>query len=249
MAKSLRAWGRAAGIIDNNGKLTRLSGYIFRDYDPFLERVESVALLHWLIASNVGRFTATAWVFNFLRGDFFSMREALTGFKNYLASDNAYYSEGTLRGDIDPVLRMHTSIEDSDNDDRFFSQIGLLTRKRSEGRTLFTRTWEYERIHVSSKLLLYSLFQSLAWRSTASSALSDLYMASGGRIAPGTIWGFTRDGFFAAVEQLDRDPHSGVSLSVMPGEDALLSVNGDRGVSCARGDLSMSNSLFFKESH
>ena len=250
MAKSMRAWGRAARLLHDDGRISDMAKRLFVTHDPYLERGESVALLHWLIASNSQRFTAGAWVFNILRGDAFSLGDAVSGFKDYLASNNADYADGTLRGDMEPVLRMHAVASDShseEHDDRFFSQLRLLTAKRIEGRTVYKRTWEHERSHVSEKLLSHALLRTLAGRATASSALSELYMASGGRAAPGAIFGFSRDGFFDAVERLDRTGCGGVSLSTMPGEDALLTARTDLGRLCAASKTEAIDSWFFGE--
>ena len=248
MAKSMRAWGRAAGLLRDNGEIAGIASRLFGRYDRYLERGESVALLHWLIASNSQGFTSVAWAFNFLRGDVFSIGDAVSGFKNHLASDHAEYADGTLRGDMEAGLRMHTPVSDTspdDSDDRFFSQLRLLSARRDGPRSAYSRTWQYERAHVSEKLLLHALLQSLARRGTASSALSELHMGTAGRTAPGVVFGLSRDGFFAMVERLDRAANSGLSLSTMPGEDALLTIHGHMGEACVAGDLGLIDERFF----
>ena len=248
MAKSMRAWGRAARMIHDDGHISDMAKRLFVTHDPYLERGESLALLHWLIASNSQRFTAGAWVFNNRRGEAFTLRDAVSGFKDYLASNNAIYADGTLRGDMEPVLRMHSAASDSHSeeyDDRFFSQLRLLAVKRTEGRSVYKRTWRNERSHVSAKLLLHALLRTLAERATASSALSELYMASAGHAAPGAIFGFSRDGFFSAVERLDRNGSGGLSLSTMPGQDALLTARTDFGRLCAASNTEAIDSWFF----
>ena len=249
MAKSMRAWGRAAGLLHDDGGISPTARRIFGTYDRYLERGESVALLHWLLASSSQGFTAVAWAFNFLRGGDFSVGDAVEGFKEHLASDSAEYADGTIRGDMEPVLRMHANgglVPGSDDgDDRFFSQLRLLSVRREGTRSAYSRTWEYERAYISDKLLLHALLQSLARRGTASSALSELHMGTAGRTAPGVVFGLSRDGFFAMVEQLDRVAGSGLSLSTMPGEDALLTASGHMGEACVAGDLESIDKRFF----
>lgn len=249
MAKSMRAWGRAAGLLHDDGGISPTARRIFDSYDRYLEHGESIALLHWLLASNSQGFTAVTWAFNFLRGGDFSTADAVGGFKEHLASDNAEYADGTLRGDMEPTLRMHANDGNSpgpdDGDDRFFSQLRLLSVRREGTRSAYSRTWEHERVHVSEKLVLHALLQSLARRGTASSALSELYMGTAGRTAPGVVFGLSRDGFFAMVERLDRAADSGLSLSTMPGEDALLSACGEMGEACVTGDLDVIDQRFF----
>lgn len=237
-------------MLHDDGRISDMAKRLFVTRDPYLERGESVALLHWLIASNSQRFTAGAWVFNNRRGEAFTLQEAVTGFKDHLASNKAIYADGTLRGDMEPVLRMHSAASDShteEYDDRFFSQLRLLTGKRKGSHFVYARTWRNERSHVSEKLLSYALLRTLAERATASSALSELYVASAGRAAPGAIFGFSRDGFFSAVERLDRNGFGGLSLSTMPGQDALLTANAEFGPLCAASETEAIDYRFFGE--
>lgn len=248
MAKSMRAWGRAAALIGDDGKVSDMARYLFDSHDPYLERGESVALLHWLIASNVRGYTAAAWAFNLARSGSFTMQDAVSDFRNHLKSKGSTYAAGTLRGDVEPVLRMHAGWGDApldEIDDRFFSQLRLLTASRADRRTVYSRTWMPRRLHVSDGLLLYTLLQSLARRGTASATLSSLHSGEGNQASPGVVFGLTRDGFWEAAERLDRDKKSGLSLSTMPGEEALLSATGDLGAACARSDLSLLDARFF----
>ena len=248
MAKSMRAWGRAAGVLDDDGQITDLAKHLFVRFDPFLERGESIAFLHWQIASNIQRFTAGVWVFNLLLDDQFTLSDAIAGFIQYLSSTNSKYAAGTLRGDLEPVLRMHTPASDAKNEDigdRFFSQLGLLARDKAERQQVFKRTWANERVHVSDRIIEHALLSSLAKRRTSSSALSTLYLTRETLACPGTVFGFTKDGFFSSVERLCRHTDSGLALSTMPGEDALLTVRGGLAEICASGDSAGVDSLFF----
>lgn len=248
MAKSMRAWGRAAGFLSRDGRITDRAKVFFADYDPYLERGESIALLHWFIASNRQAFTAAAWLFNCVRLTAFGPSEATAAFREYLASSGASYSEGTLRGDIEPVLRMHAGWSGTyrdDTDDRFFSQLRLLASTQDDGRTAYSRTWEDERPQVSERLVLLAILQSLASRGTASSAISELYLAAAGEPSPGAVFGLSREGFFAVVERLQRDASSGFSLTAMPGDDALVTALGGLGEACSRRDASSISSRFF----
>ena len=248
MAKAMRAWGRAAGFLSRSGRITSTAKVFFGKYDPYLERGESVALLHWLIASNLRAFSAAAWLFNCVASPAFRPGDATTAFRDHLASNGANYSDGTLRGDIEPVLRMHAGWSGTyrdEVDDRFFSQLRLLTSTRTNGRTTYSRTWEYERPQVSESLVLLALSQSLANRGTASSTIAELHLGTAGQPSPGAVFGLNREGFFAVVEQLARDASSGLSLNAMPGDDALVTALGELGEACSRGDAPGMSSRFF----
>lgn len=249
MAKSMRAWGRAAGLIQDDGEISRLGNQMFQTYDKYLERGESVALLHWLIASNTTCFTSVAWVFNFVRTDTFTLEDSVTGFRNHLAMNGAQYADATLRGDIEAGVRMHalgTGATPYDDEARFFSRLRFLSVKRVGTRSEYSRTWEDSRNQVSDRLLLYSVLQSLARRKTATSALSELYAASEGRSSPGIVFGLSRNGFFELVESLSQNSKGDLKLSTMPGEDALLSAHGNTGKICSTRDLNSIDAWFFE---
>ena len=250
MAKSLRAWGRAAGLLHDDGRISDLARWLFGEHDPFLEHSESVALLHWLIASNHRNFTAVSWIFSRAGSGTFTTQDATSEFRDYIALNGATYAMGTLRGDIEPILRMHGGWSDpptDEMDDRFFSQLRLINVKRAERTTFYSRSWASRRSCLSDDILLYALLQCLVRRGTPSSALSDLHMARTDQAAPGVAFGLTRDGFFGMVERLDRDSRSGVSLSTMPGEDAMLTATGDNATACARRDLGFVNQRLFQQ--
>ena len=248
MAKSMRAWARAAGCVQANGAITDTAKHLFRR-DRYLERGESVAILHWLIASNTHQFSAGTWAFNFLRGGDFTLGDAVSQFHNYLSDENAHYSEGTLRGDVEPILRMHAANNERlsvDSDDRFFLPLRLLSAKRKNARTIYQRMWTDNPVHVSDKLLAFAVLQTLAHRETASSPLSDLFASSSSRAAPGIIFGFSRDGFFSAAERLEKQNGGPISLATMPGNDALLTARGKWEGLCATGNTSAVDAWFWK---
>lgn len=250
MAKALRAWGRAARLLHADGRIAEIGKCLFGTLDPYLERRQSVALLHWLIASNPLGFTAAAWLFNYNRRDTFTVDCAVSAFRDHLTSSGSTYATGTLRSDMEPVLRMHAGLRDrrdEETDDRFFSQLRLISAKRPGRRTVFARTWEHNRPYLSDGLLLYALLQSLAQRKTASAALSSLHMGGAHQTAPGAVFGLSRDGFFTRVEHLARDASTPLSLSALPGEDAMLLVTGEIADACARGDIAAIDQRFFAE--
>ena len=248
MAKALRAWARAARLLHADGRIADIGKRLFRQIDPYLERRQSVALLHWLVASNSLGFTAGTWLFNHNRSSTFTAGGATSAFRDFLTSGGATYAMGTLRSDMEPVLRMHTDSHDAhrdETDDRFFSQLRLITLKRPDRPMTYSRTWEHSRPYLSDGLLLYALLQSLAQRKTPSATLSSLHMGSARQTAPGAVFGLSREGFFTMTEHLTRQLDSPISLSTMPGEDAMLLVTGEAASACAQGDLPAIDRRFF----
>lgn len=248
MAKSMRAWARAAGCVHADGTITDTARHLF-DHDPYLERGGSIALLHWLIASNMHQFSAGTWTFNSLRDGAFTAGEAVSRFQNYLSDENAPYSEGTLRGDLEPILRMYATNNErlsAGSDDRFFLQLRLLSAKRRNTRNIYQRIWTDNPVHVSDKLLTFAVLQTLTHSETASAPLSDLFASNNGRAAPGIIFGFSRDGFFSAAERLERQRGGAISLATMPGNDTLLTARGKWEKSCATGNTSALHKWFWR---
>ena len=67
MVKSIKHWSVATKVCDKEFNLTKFGKSLFgkkNSYDPYLERVETLWLLHWMISSDE---TLTTWyyVFNY----------------------------------------------------------------------------------------------------------------------------------------------------------------------------------------
>ena len=251
MAKALRIWALASGVIDNNGQFSPLARRLFVIHDPFLEKEDSIALLHWLISSNVEQFTANTWLFNFFRASTFTLTDSVTHFSKYLSARGKNYADGTIRADVETAVRMHAGVYDKkfdEVDDRFFYPLRLLTKRNVEGRMQFTRTWEHNRPQVSPAVLNYALLQVLAKRQTNSSSLTDLYIASNNNTTPGATFGFTLDGFFTAIENIvNLHPHR-YSFVSMPGGNFSFQVEGRIGKDCEKGNLEIADQVYFQDS-
>ncbi len=252
MAKSLAVWAAAVGIITKDReRLEPLAEYLFIQHDPFLERGESVALLHWLIAANMKNFTANVWLFNYFHARKFSSQDAVASFSRYLSSQNATYAVGTITVDVETAVRMHIGVHDRELDDdvgdRFFYPLRLLAKTKIDGRTVFSRTWEEKRHQVTPKLLLYAIIQSLAQRRSAKASLiADLYEPQAEYAGPGTVFGLTKDGFFIMVEDIAKEHARQITLHPMPGGDVTIQLKGALGRPCEKGDAQAANEFFFK---
>lgn len=250
MAKSMRAWGRVSGVLDDRGEITRLGKRLFIDHDPFLERPESIAFLHWQIAANVERASAAAWAFNRIIDDRFSTDDAIIDFVQHLSSTTgAVYSKGTVRRDVEAVIRMHTHDANGlseDIGDRFFAQLGLLAEGGPGRRGRHRRTWKTNRVHVTERVVEHALLSSLAKRKTESSTLSSLYLNRNALTSPGVVFGLTSDGFYGSVERICRMRQAPLSLSAMPGGDSLLVACGEWGEICKNGRTADVDERFFE---
>jgi len=250
MAKSMRAWGRVSGVLDDGGEITRLGRRLFVDHDPFLERPESIAFLHWQIAANVERASAAAWAFNRITDDRFTTDDAIGNFVQHLTSTaGTAYSKGTVRGDVEAVIRMHTrdpSGLNEDIGDRFFAQMGLLVEGGRGRQGGHRRTWKSSRAHVTQRVVEHALLSSLAKRRAESSTLSSLYLNRNALASPGVVFGLTSDGFYGSVERICRRRQAPLSLSAMPGGDSMLVACGKWREFCRNGRTADVDELFFE---
>ena len=250
MAKSMRAWGRVSGVLGDGGEITRLGKRLFVDHDPFLERPESIAFLHWQITANVERACAAAWAFNRITDDRFTTDEAIGNFIQHLSSAaGVAYSKGTVRGDVEAVIRMHTRDANNLNEDigdRFFAQMGLLTEGGRGRQGRHRRTWESNRAHVTERVVEHALLSSLAKRRAESSTLSSLYLNRNALASPGVVFGLTSDGSYSSVERICRRRQAPLSLAEMPGGDSMLVACGRWGEICRNGQTAHVDDRFFE---
>ncbi len=250
MAKSLRIWALATGVLGEAGSFNPLAKKLF-GHDPYLEQVDSIALLHWLICSNLARMTANAWLFNYFSVGQFTIKQAVASFREYLMTSEASYAEGTVRVDIETALRMYTSVHDRssfDMDDKFFYPLGLFTVRRIDGKPTFARTWETERPLISRKVLSYAVVRTLSARKVNSSPVSDLYASSFQHSSPGVVFGFTNEGFFAALEDLVQSGAKKFAMTSLPGGDFEFTAKAGLGQRCKKGDASCADDAYFGKS-
>jgi hypothetical protein len=165
MVKSLRYWMKAFGLMEENGAsgahLTDI-GEIIAEYDPYLEDLFTLWIMHSYIAKN--REEATTWYMYFNRCDAEDLEKSeieailLREIKKYAAGQS--FSEKSLSNDVDVLLNMYSkNREQSDPEDKNvspFSQLSLI--KCIDGR--------YVKCHPNKKtfsemVVLYELMQLL----------------------------------------------------------------------------------------
>ena len=110
MVKSIKHWSVATKVCDKEFNLTKFGKSLFgkkNSYDPYLERVETLWLLHWMISSDE---TLTTWyyVFNYHQSIILN-KETLS---NDLISIGKFskwkgMSPNTIKRDIDCFIRTY----------------------------------------------------------------------------------------------------------------------------------------------
>lgn len=141
MVKSLRYWMKAFGLTVENGSagamLSKL-GTIIAKYDPYIENIFTLWILHSAIAKN--KQDATTWYmyFNHCEADDFDKTEIeavlLREVKKYASGQS--FSEKSLSNDVDVLLNMYSKNKEKSNpEDKNispFTQLSLV--KNVEGK-------------------------------------------------------------------------------------------------------------------
>ena len=138
MVKSLRYWMRAFGLTNVTGTELSKTGELIAEFDPYLEKIFSLWIMHSFIAKN--KEDATTWYMFFNRCDADDLEKSeiesilLREVKKYAAGTT--FSEKSLNNDVDVLLNMYSgSREKVDPEDKSISpflQLNLL--KKVDGR-------------------------------------------------------------------------------------------------------------------
>lgn len=158
MVKSLRYWMRAFGLTNMSGTELSEVGKLIAKYDPFLEKLFSLWIMHSYIAKN--NEDATTWFMFFNRCDADDMEKneiesiLLREVRKYAAG--TAFSEKSLSNDVDVLLNMYSkSKEKVDPEDKSmspFSQLALL--KKIDGRYIKTHP---NKTQFPDEVVLYEL--------------------------------------------------------------------------------------------
>jgi hypothetical protein len=165
MVASIKYYMKAFGLLNQDGELEDIAHKLFdseNGFDPFLEDIGSLYLLHFLIV-NTGH--ATAYQTTFI--DYHSQRNIidknkLQNFIKHVCFDNAgyqnIYNENTVKKDINVLIHNYynKSISNIEDSNTIFAQLNLI-RETEEGTFVFN----YEnKTNVPPKIFLYALLHS-----------------------------------------------------------------------------------------
>ncbi|MBO7224634.1 MAG: DUF4007 family protein, partial [Bacteroidales bacterium] len=165
MVASIKYYMKAFGLLNQDGELEDIARKLFNSengFDPFLEDIGSLYLLHFLI---VNTNHATAYKTTFV--DYHSQRNIieknkLQNFIKHLCFDNAgyqnIYNENTVKKDINVLIHNYynKSISNIEDSNTIFAQLNLI-RETEEGTFVFN----YEnKTNVPPKIFLYALLHS-----------------------------------------------------------------------------------------
>ena len=229
MVNSLRYWGKAFDVLNDDDAPTALADYLLNDegVDPYLEDHASLWLLHYhLIRKN--RFSIANLMFNEFRKERIEFtKDALLRFlvrKTNEVDSNSSNSK-TLEKDTGVLIRMYSKPDRSlkiDLEDDFngvLIELNLLDRDkhRSQGGRM-AEWFKIEsglREDLPWQIVLYSILDR--YPDQESITFQELHV---GENSPGAIFALSSEGLFDKIEQM-TDQLSGIVFSETAGNQVL----------------------------
>jgi hypothetical protein len=147
MAVAMRHWALASGFFEEDGLhlvASDLGKMILSDggLDPYLERPSTIWLVHWHVASTLGK-TTTAWyAFNRLASIEFDAHSLADELEALAKKSNWRLTRGTLKRDIEVFLRSYVRKVGSQGEDAaepLLAELGLIREARLGGWHEFVR--------------------------------------------------------------------------------------------------------------
>lgn len=147
MALSMRFWALGAGVLeDAAGKLkpTAFGRLLLGEdgLDPYLEEATTIWALHAHLAGQPLPSTTTYFAFNGLNLQEFDAAALVSGLATVVAAKGWRATPGTLKRDVEVLLRGYVSRADASNEDAvepLMAELGLIRETRSGGYFEFVR--------------------------------------------------------------------------------------------------------------
>lgn len=206
MVTSINYWLKAFGLVDESNRVSKLANLLFADdgYDPYLEDVGSLWLLHYSLVTT-GRATIYNLVFNEFRKERIEFtRQHLHDYLRRKCSEwQIEVSANTIQRDVETLVRLYlrpVSKAKSIEDDFTSLLIDLnllveLDQARSEGGPIF-KIESGDRSSLPVEILLFAL---LSGNKGPSIPFNHLLNAPNN---PGAVYAITADGLYVKLQEL-----------------------------------------------
>jgi hypothetical protein len=148
MVRSIRHWALACGVLREEPKTrglrllpTDFGTFLFGSggYDPYLEDVNSLWLIHWHLCTNEGRATTWNWAFNIVRATEFSTQALFGSIQSEIGRRMLKApTANTLKRDLEVFIRMYLPSRSmkknvlEDSLDCPLSELGLLVTEDND---------------------------------------------------------------------------------------------------------------------
>jgi hypothetical protein len=217
MVASMRHWGLTVGTLEedptvrnNRGRSLRaaeLGTALFADdgWDPYLEDVGTLWLIHWRLAAMPEPATTFWWVFNQFPGTRFTRRELQVQLERLVEQLNLVrVSPASLKRDIDCFIRTYAPFRraravQEDTLDCPLIELGLLREDSDHQSYQIVRC---SQATLPAAVFAYALTEYLSTRAVPAPTVSLSELAYGAG-APGRVFCLSESGLLARLEALD----------------------------------------------
>ena len=212
MVSSIRFWLKATCLVDKNENATKIAKLILDDegFDPFLEDIGTIWLLHYLLVS-----TGYASLYNIVFNDFLKSKNEFTKniLNNYIKrvtteKDGSYYNKKTVENDIKVFLRNYLQSKNElknsnieDDSSGLFQELDLIKQFTQQGQDKnidqFYLIERKERTTVPKEIFLFVVLSNIK-----SGEIVSLNELVSGHNSAGNIFLLNRSGVFQKIEEL-----------------------------------------------
>ncbi len=212
MVSSIRFWLKPTCLVDKNENATKIAKLILDDegFDPFLEDIGTIWLLHYLLVS-----TGYASLYNIVFNDFLKSKNEFTKniLNNYIKrvtteKDGSYYNKKTVENDIKVFLRNYLQSKNElknsnieDDSSGLFQELDLIKQFTQQGQDKnidqFYLIERKERTTVPKEIFLFVVLSNIK-----SGEIVSLNELVSGHNSAGNIFLLNRSGVFQKIEEL-----------------------------------------------
>lgn len=228
MVASLRYWGKAFGILDENDVPTQIAHYIFSNQgkDQYIEDIGTLWLLHYNLVKT-GKASLYSLVFNeFKRERIHFTKENLQSFlKRKCEEQTSYvYNANTVTTDINVFLRNYLhpirdeKVEIEDDFSGIFIDLELVDQFSSFVESRLVKFYKIEglqRPSLPAEIVLYTILDRYQANKTVS-----LHELQVGFNSPGSVFSLSPSGLFEKIEQI-VERYDGIIYSETAGNQQL----------------------------
>lgn len=216
MVNSIVHWLQATEIAHRyNGNITLTA---FGDqlcsangFDPYLEDIASLWLLHWKVAARREPATTCYWLFNILRTGDFKERNLLRGLEQWITQQGKTLpSSSTLKRDMDCYLRAYVppsrGLELDDWIDSPLGELGIISTLEEIDNEKWYRFATDAHKTLPDWVLRYAIDEYWFNHAPSKELLSfdDVTFGEG---SPGMVFKIGPDAMIVRLEALDEDTH------------------------------------------
>lgn len=219
MVQSLRFWIEATGIAETKivleeekrktvHELTAV-GNIIENSDPYFDLFDTSSLIHYYLTMKREGSTVCYWYFNVYEKKTVTKEQLIKDFISWVnENEDKEISEGSLRKDIDVLIRLYFEPRNSkDPEDVFQSPLSNLGLIKEEGSSVIKQSVKWENIGMIT--LLYTLLVYAKDLETNNVSIEEI-------VHKPYLWGkvflLTRTEIVRALEKLETHPNYPISF-------------------------------------